>query len=210
MGDQFSDGYRSACREEARQEMIENTIDGFFRMVLARLTGIETDAQDFRKAFDTFDGLRYSSNIASHRIAKERGRRWEAFRSLLDDASGKRRGRRVMKGWAEILSLAMRFASRDVARMLHQASVFGGYHVALYVPNGTGYNGHVPPALYGDLVAALDAVATDPLSRRGLYAQIIEDPDRAVVSIIAGGGRSEERRDEKRAKLRFFAAKKAR
>jgi hypothetical protein len=204
MSDGASEGYRSAREHEARQK----SIDHFFGMIIARVTGVKTNAKDFRGAFDAFDAHRYADNIASHRIAKERGKRWEKFLSLLDDASGKRTDTQVVTGWAEILSLAMRFASQDVTEGLHAVSVFKSCHIVLYVPNGTGFYGRVPPTLYGDLAAALDAIASDPFARRGPYAQVIEDSERAVVGLTAGAGRSEENREEERAKLRFLSVEK--
>ena len=203
MGDGLSDGYRSAREHEARQK----SIDFFFGLVLSRVTGIKTDAKDFRGAFEVFDAHRHAGNIASHRIAKTRGKRWETFLGLLDDASKKGVGKpQAMKAWAEILSLALRFASQDVTESLRAVSVFKTCHIALFVPNGTGYHGRTPPSLYGDFAAALDAIAGEPFEQRP-YAQVIEDPDRAVVGLTLGSGGGENR-EEERAKLRFLAVEK--
>ncbi len=206
MSDGLTDGYRSARAYEARQK----TIDAFFEMVL--LTFEKTEAKVspryFRAAFDAFDAHRYADNIASHRIAKERGKRWEAFLSLLDDAAGKRSDLAVGKAWAEILSLALRFASQDITEKLRAASAFKSCRIALYVPNGTGHWGRNAPTLLGDFEGALDAIAAEPFDRPGLCVIIVEDPDRAVVGLTAGAGRSEENREEERAKLRFLAVEK--
>ena len=206
MSDGMSDGYRSAREYEARQKVI----DTFFGIVLARLTGIKVSSMEFLWAFDAFDAHRYAGNIAEHRIAKERGKRWEKFLALLDDASGRRSDLAVGKAWAEILSLAMRFASTDVTKKLHAVSAFKTCRIALYVPNGTGYHGRNAPTLLGDFEGALDAIAAEPFHRPGLCVIIVEDPDRAVVGLTTGGGRSEENREEERAKLRFLAVEKTR
>ena len=204
MSDGMTDGYRSARAAEARQK----TIDAFFGMVLARATGVKPDQKDFREAFDAFDAHRYADPLLHGRARKERGKRWEEFNDLLISADGKRSDLHVSRAWAEILALAMRFASSRVTEALHQASVYRTCHIALYVPNGTGFYGPTPPSLFGDFAAALDAIAAEPFRRPGMYAQIIEDPYRAVTGIRTGGGTSEEVREEERASLRFLAVEK--
>lgn len=207
MSDGLSDGYRSAREAEARQK----TMDAFFEAVWSAVRRPEgpRGGKDLRAAFDAFDAHRYADSIASHRIAKERGKRWEAFLGLLDGAAGKRSELAAGKAWAEILSLAMRFASESVTVLLHQASVFKTCRIALYVPNGTGFYGRNAPTLLGDFAGALDAIAAEPFNRPGLCVIIVEDPDRAVVGLTQGEGRSSENREEERAKLRFLAVEKA-
>jgi len=207
MSDGMSEGYRWAREHDARQK----TIDEFFVMVLAQVTnanGAKIGRTRFRKAFDAFDAHRHADNIARHRIEKERGKRWEAFLSLIDDITGDQLELRSGKAWAEILSLALRFATPGVTQCLHEASTFRTCRIALYVPNGTGHYGRNAPTILGDLEGALDTLADRPFNRPGLCVIIVEDPDRAVVGLTLGpdGG---EKLEPERAKLRFLAVEKS-
>jgi hypothetical protein len=201
MSDGLSEGASWAREHDARQA----TIDAFFGMVIGRVTGEKVGAKEFRKAFDAFDAHRYADNIASHRIAKGRGERWEAFLATLDRASARGRvGGARLQAWAEIFSLALRFASSSCVQAMQAATPFKEYRIALVVPNGTGFHGRNQSSLLGDFEGVLDAIAERPGSGVVL---IVEDRERAVVALTAGEGRSEEKREEERSRLRFLAAR---
>ena len=203
MSDGASEGYRSAREHEARQK----SIDRFFGLVLSRLAGIKVDRKDFRGAFDVFDAHRYNDSLLHGRAQKERGKRWEAFQAVLHDAtSSKRMDTPVIKAWAEILTLSLRFASARVAEDLKAVSVFKEYRIGVYVPNGTGFYGKNPPTLLGDFPGALDAMVRINGVPSDAHVVVIDDPPRAVVGVTLGpdGG---ENLELERAKLRFLAVK---
>jgi hypothetical protein len=202
MSDGLSEGYRSAREAEARQERI----DGFFKMVLTHVQGGKPDKKAFRAAFDAFEAHRWENSMARYRLEKERGKRWEAFLGKLAETVGKDQTLEdhwVRNVWAELLSLALRFASRKIVEDLHGASPYKGHHIGLYVPNGTGHYGRNPPTLFGDFAAALDAIG----GRDRAMVVIIDDPDRAVVGLELGP-KGKENLEPERAKLRFLAVRK--
>lgn len=190
MSDGLSEGARWAEESAARQERI----DAFFGMVADYVGGARSimDGDAFFAAFRTFDAYRHAGSIVEHRLRKTVRKRWKAFSDLVSDA----KEMRTDEAWAEILALALRYASVDVRKRLVAVSDFRGCLVALYVPEGRGRE----PSLYGDHEAAFDAAA-----HGGPVTVIaVDDRERAVVAIELGpkGG---ERREPERSRLRFIA-----
>lgn len=192
MSDGMSDGYRAAREHEARQRRV----DEFFGMVAECVRGgFETmDGDAFRAEFEAFDAFRHADSVARYRLQKTVRKRWKAFKKTLADA----KEAMTDDSWAEIFSLALRYASRDVTARLLDLSAFEGHLVALYVPEGRGRE----PSLYGDHAAALDAAA-----QGGLVTVIaVEDSERAIVALDLGA-KGGEILDPERAKLRFIAVR---
>lgn len=187
MSDGASEGYRWARESEARQKKV----DAFFE-TLMRVVGRQDAVGELKPAFETFDAIRYQGHIARGRLEKTAGKRWTAFRQTLVKAAETE----DRKSWAEILALALQFASRDVLKRVHAiAAPFSDVQIALYASNGPGR----APSLFGAFEAVLDGGADG----REVDVIRIEDPERAVVGIILGGGESLE---PERGILRFMAA----
>jgi len=203
MSDGLSDGARGAREAEARQKKL----DAFFGMVLEHVKGGKPGKKAFREAFDAFEAYRWCDSMARYRLEKERGKRWEKFLATLGQTVGRSQTLQdvyVQQAWAEILSLALRFASSELVENLHDASPFKGYRIALYVPNGSGHWGPRDPTLLGDFAGALDALVGGTYTKEARVVKI-DDADRAVVGLRTGGGTSEEVLEPERAQLRFLA-----
>jgi hypothetical protein len=200
MSDGASEGYRWARESEARQRKI----DAFFTAIIAYRSGSEIGETEFTQAFLEFDAIRYAGHIARGRLEKERGKRWETFDGWFKETLDKDRTLEdhwVRQAWAEILALALQFASPNVVERLRDVSPYKDHHVALYVPNGTAHDGRrLEPTLLGDFAQALDAIG----GKNGGMVVIIMDADRAVRGFIG----SEETKEPERAKLRFLAVRK--
>lgn len=187
MSDGASEGYRWARESEARQKKV----DGFFE-TLARVVSEQGAVGELKPAFETFDAIRYEGHIARGRLEKSKGKRWSAFRQTLMKAVETE----DRKAWAEILALALQFASRDATgRVQAIAAPFADVPIALYASNGPGR----APSIFGAFEAVLDGGADG----REVDVIRIEDPERAIVGIIIGGGESTE---PERGVLRFMAA----
>ncbi len=200
MSDGLTDGYRAARAYEERRKRI----DAFFGLVLAFTQG-KNPGEELRAAFEDFDAIRYEQSIIRHRIAKERGRRWERFLGTLRQTVGRSQtlqDAHVQDAWGEILAAAIMFASPDVAARLQEASPFKSYRLGLFVPNGTDYHGaRREPTILGDFAGALDALVTASYVK-DVRVVAVADPDRAVVGFRG----DEEMREPERGELRLIAA----
>ncbi|MFA5854301.1 MAG: hypothetical protein WC866_04425 [Patescibacteria group bacterium] len=188
----MSDGLSEGHRWAEEREDLQRKRDAFFHMIMR--TALENrQVGDLKPDFETFDAIRYTDHIARGRLGKTAHRRWASFRVTLMTAMRKGDER----CWAQILTLALQYASPSVTEELRQFSeAFALHQIALYAPNGSGQGG----TWYGNVEAVLGAIAA------GGKATVveIEDRERAIVSITLGS--EKENVDPGRSTLRFLAA----